>query len=95
MNYVNSTYRAILIDNGADAEDLSVNYTKQLKELIRENISGIVFIKSTRRNEPKQLVASKTQKQALRDHTDAIANEEDIRSLWKLAKKIRGEILQK
>ena len=95
MNNVNSTYRAILIENGANPEDLSVNYKKQLKELIQENINDIVFIKTTRRNEPEQLVASETQKQALREHTDAIANEEGIRLLWKLAKKIRGEVLQK
>ena len=89
MNYVNSNYRAILIDNGANPKDLSANYKKQLKELTRENINDIVFIKSTWRNEPEQLVASETQKQALREHADTIANEEDIRSLSKLAKKIR------
>ena len=32
MNYVNSTYPAILIENSANPEDLSVNYKKQLKE---------------------------------------------------------------
>ena len=46
MNYVNSTYLAILIENSANPEDLSVNYKKQLKELIRENINDIVFIKA-------------------------------------------------
>ena len=87
LNYASSTYRAILMENGANPKDLSVNCKKQLKELIPENINDIVFIKSTRWNEPVQLVASETQKQLLREHTDAIANEEDIHLLWKLAKK--------
>lgn len=76
MNYVNLTYSVILIENGANRDD-------------------IVFIKSTRRNESKKLVASETLKQALREHTDAIASKEDILSLWKLVKKIRGDVLQK
>ena len=75
MNYVNLTYSVILIENGANRDD-------------------IVFIKSTRRNESKKLVASETLKQALREHTDAIASKEDILSLWKLVKKIRGDVLQ-
>lgn len=48
MNYASSTYRAILMENGANPKDLSVNCKKQLKELIPENINDIVFIKSTR-----------------------------------------------
>ena len=83
--YVNSTCPALLIENGANPEDLSVNYKKQLKKLIRKNISDIFFINNTRRNEPEQLVASETEKQILRKHTDEIANEGDIRSAWKPA----------
>ena len=44
MNYVNSTYPAILIENSANPVDLSVNYKKQLKEHC--------FHKSTGRDKP-------------------------------------------
>ena len=71
-----------MIENGANPEDLSVNYKKQLKDLIRKNISDIG---NTRRNKPEQLVASETEKQILRKHTNGIANEGDIRSAWKPA----------
>ena len=41
MNFLNTTYRAILKENGADAKSLSFNNKKQLKELIIENIPEI------------------------------------------------------
>ena len=62
MNYINSTYRVILIEDGANAEYIFVKYKKQLKKLIREDVNDIYFIKTICRNEPEQLIVSETQK---------------------------------
>ena len=94
MNFINGTYINILIENGADPKEVSNNYKKQLNELISVNLPDILFVKSTQKSKPKQLISLSTQGSALNAHMGSIADECDIRSLWKLAKKIRLEVLK-
>ena len=37
MNEINEIYRSILLENGTRKEELSVNYKKHLKELLKDN----------------------------------------------------------
>ena len=94
MNFLNTACHAILTENGADPKSLSLNYKKQLKELILENIPDIVIVKSARKNEPDCLISSSTEVHALKIHTYSTADETDICFLRKVAKKIRDEVLK-
>ena len=69
-------------------------YKKQLKELISVNLPDLLFVKSTQKNKSEQLISPSTQASALNAHMDSIADESDICSLWKLAKKIGLEVLE-
>ena len=62
MNTINETYRDILLENGEHPEQLSKNYKKHLKSIIKENIPNIVFTKSAQKNKPQQLMSN------VRDH---------------------------
>ena len=66
---------------------------KYLKTLITENVSDIVFIKSKNRNKPEQIMTSSTQSEVISDICDSTTTNNDIKSMLKLAKKIREEIL--
>ena len=58
------------------------------------NLPDLLVVKSAQKNKPKQLISPSTQTSALNAHMDSIANESDVRSLWKLAKKIRLGVLE-
>ena len=88
-NPINETYINILMENGANLKEVSNNYKKELKQLISGNLPGLLFVKSSRKNNREQLISPSTQASALSPHKDSIADENDIRSLWKLAKEIR------
>lgn len=93
MNIVNSMYREILLENGENPENLASNYKKYIKELIQDNIPDIVFVKSTQKNKPDKLMTNLTQTEAINTYTETEADESDIKALWKLAKRIRSEVL--
>ena len=44
MNEINRIYRSILFQNGMKNEELSENYKKQLKELLKINLKDLVFV---------------------------------------------------
>ena len=94
MNFINETYINILLENSADPKEVSNNYKKQLKELISVNLPDLLLVKSTQKNKPEQLISPSTQASALNAHMDSIADEIDLRSLLKFAKKIRVEVLE-
>ena len=94
MNFINGTYINTRIENGADPKEVSNNYKKQLNELISVNLPDILFVKSTQKSTPEQLISPSTQGSALNAHMGSIADESDIRSLWMLAKKIHLEVLK-
>ena len=81
-NEVNQIYRNILLENDEKDKDLSKNYKKHLKHLLQDNLSNIAVVKSM----------NKTQNEALANFNTA-ADENDEKSLWKLSKQIREEIL--
>ena len=60
MNFINGTYINTLIENGADPKEVSNNYKKQLNELISVNLPDILFVKSTQKSKPKQLISLST-----------------------------------
>ena len=66
---------------------------KHLKTLITKNVSDILFIKSKNHNKPEQIMTSSTQSEVISDICDSTATNNDIKSMLKLAKKIREEIL--
>ena len=94
MNFINETYINILLENGADPKGVSNNYKKQIKELISVNLPDLLFVKSTQKNKPGQLIFPSIQASALNAQMDSMADKSDICSLWKLSKKIRLEILE-
>ena len=59
---------------------------KHLKDLIQENIAEIVFVKCLQRNKSEQIMSSSTQTAALNMYSEVAADENDMMSLWKLAK---------
>ena len=81
MNQVDSIYQDILIENGENAENLAKYYKRNLKELIKENITTAVFIKSKLANKPDQIISEATISEA-ENYTTA----EDLQAMWKIAK---------
>ena len=59
---------------------------KQLKELIPENTTNLIFVKSNQKTKPKQLIDPSTRTNALNAHADVIIGESDIVLFWILSK---------
>ena len=94
MNKVNSIYCKILLENSTkELQKASLDKKKHLKTLITKNISDIVFIKSNNHNKPEQIMTSSTQSEDISDICDSSTTNNDIKSMLKLAKKIREEIV--
>ena len=55
----------------------------------------MVVVQSTQRNQAEQLMTRDTQQEAVATFNSAVINENDMKSLWKLLKQIRKEILSK
>ena len=75
MNEINRIYKSILLENGMENEELSENYKKHLKELLRTNLMDLVFVQSTQRNQPENVMMDKTYVQAV---SSSNPNESDI-----------------
>ena len=89
MNEINRIYKSILLENGMENEELSENYKKHLK-LLQANLKNSVFVQSTQRNQTENVMMDKTHVQAVLSFNP---NESDMKSLWKISKQIRKEIL--
>ena len=95
MNDVDKIYKKELLDNGVNENELLSSYKKRLKKLLQENLPILVVVKSTQRNRPEQFMTRETQQEAVATFNSAAINENDMKSLWKLSKQIRKEILSK
>ena len=71
-------------------KELWVNYKKHLKELLKDNLKDLVFVQSTQRNQPESVMINKTQVEAVSSFR---TDESDMKSLWKISRQIRKEIL--
>ena len=60
---------------------------KRQKKLLQENLPNLFVVKITQRNQPEQLIARETNQEVV------AINERDMKSLRKLSKQIRKEIL--
>ena len=60
---------------------------KRPKKLLQENLPNLFVVKITQRNQPEQLIARETNQEVV------AINERDKKSLRKLSKQIRKEIL--
>ena len=63
--------------------------------MLQENLPNLVAVKSMQLNQPEQLMAKENQQEAVATFNSAALNENDMKSLWKLLKQIRKEILSK
>ena len=68
-----------------------VTVAKHIKELVVENIS---LAKSTQKNKPEKLMSTLTQEQTVWLYQDTFVDENDMKSLPKLARNLHGDILQ-
>ena len=90
INEINRIYKSILLENGIENEDLSENYKKHLKKLLKNNLKDLVFVQSMQRNQPENVMMDKTHVQAVSSFNP---NESDMKSLWEISKQIRKEVL--
>ena len=58
------------------------------------NLPDLLFVKSAQKNKPEQLISPSPHTGILNVHMNSIADDCDIRSLWKLAQKIRLKLLK-
>ena len=68
-----------------------VTVKKHIKALVVENIS---LVKSTQKNKPEKLMSTLTQEQTVWLYQDTFVDENDMKSLPKLARNLHGDILQ-
>lgn len=64
-----------------------------MKELIKESLPESLFVKSNLRNKLEELTASITQSEAMKLFEEKVTDENDVKSLRKLAKNVRKEVL--
>ena len=92
MNEINRIYKSILLENGMENEELPENYKEHLKELLKTNLKDLVFVQSTQRNQPENVMMDKTHVQAVSSFNP---NESDMKSLWMMAEQNKLKILLK
>ena len=61
--------------------------------MLQENLPNLVVVENSQRNQPEQLMTRETQQEAVATFNSAAINENDMKSLLKLSKQIRKEIL--
>ena len=64
-----------------------------MKELIKESLPESLFVKSNLRNKLEELTTSITQSEAMKLFEEKVTDENDVKSLRKLAKNVRKEVL--
>ena len=83
INNENSIYRKILLENGEELQQASLDKKKHLKTLITKNVSDIVFMKSKTHNKPEQIMTSSTPSAVISDIWDSTTTNNDIKSFAK------------
>ena len=94
MSKLNELYKNILNENGKKYEDISKNYKKHLKNVIHENIEGVVFVRPTQKNKAEQLISSSKTSEIVSDMIDESATEFELKMMWDVAKIICKDILK-
>ena len=61
--------------------------------MLQENLPNLVVVENSQRNQPEQLMTRETQQEAVATLNSAAINENDMKSLLKLSRQIRKEIL--
>ena len=84
-------YREIIADRGLKQEHQQKSCKKYLKQLIRENINHVNFVKSLRVNEPDRICSESTGEHAL-DMTIQQCATETYNDISNAAKIIRNEL---
>lgn len=84
-------YREIIADRGLKQEHQQKSCKKYLKQLIRENINHVKFVKSLRVNEPDRICSESTGEHAL-DMTIQQGATETYNDISNAAKIIRNEL---
>lgn len=84
-------YREIIADRGLKQEHQQKSCKKYLKQLIRENINHVKFVKSLRVNEPDRICSESTGEHAL-DMTIQQCATETYNDISNAAKIIRNEL---
>ena len=84
-------YREIIADRGLKQEHQQKSCKKYLKQLIRENINHVNFVKSLRVNEPHRICSESTGEHAL-DMTIQQCATETYNDISNAAKIIRNEL---
>lgn len=64
-----------------------------MKELIKESLPESLFVKSNLRNKLEELTTSITQSEAMKLFQEKVTDENVVKSLRKLAKNVREEVL--
>ena len=88
MNDINNEYISILEDYSIH-DTYSTNHKKYLKELLKEHIPAIQFIKSVRRNESEMVSLSLSVSQAMEEYSQTTS----VDALVSVAKVLREDIL--
>ena len=78
-------FTKVFLENSMEYEELSENYKKYLKELLKTNLKDLVFVKSTQRNQPENVMMDKTHVHTVSSFNP---NESDVKSRWKISKQI-------
>ena len=91
MNEVNSTYRQFLVKNSYPEEELSTDYKKYLKALIKQKVSSASFTKSNHVWEPEIICSMSTIVESLDKREENMADV--IKMMFKVAKTIRKDVL--
>ena len=94
MNKVDLVYKNILIENGMKKADLARDHKRKLKEVIEDYVPNAVFVKSKHKNKPEQNITKDIQEEVVVTFIDDGSIEEDLQTMWKVAKKIRQDLLK-
>ena len=94
MNKVDLVYKYILTENGMKKTDLARDYKRKLKEVIEDYVPNAVFVKSEHENKPEQIITKDIQEEVVLTFIDDRSIEEDLKTMWKVAKKMRLDLLK-
>ena len=86
--------KTYLNENGKKHEDISKNYKKHLRNVIHENMEGVVLVRPKHKNKAEQLISSSKTSEIVSDMIVESAAEFELKMIWDVAKIIRKDILK-
>ena len=93
MGEVNDSYLLILKRYHVEVDE-TTHYRKHLKQLNTEYLPNAQFVKSFRKNEPDNIVLTKTVSKAMKIRSTLLNNGEIIWQLLNMADMLREEMMQ-